>query len=122
MQKKFHIFFILMLLGALVSPSISYACGNHLEKACCKNEMDATSETKKCCKDNSSEKETKGCEGKCGHSTCTSISVTSIVAVYNDFHFNVNYFDFSIEKQLFYDSKTFISAGFSSLWLIPKID
>lgn len=117
----FRTYFILLTLGLFLLPNAMVACGTKSEKKCCSKEISSETTPKKCCKDKSSEKEHKGCEGKCGHSTCTSTSVTSIVAVYNDIHFNSNSFDFSTEKQLFYDSKTFISAGFSTLWLIPKI-
>ena len=121
MQKMFRTYFILLTLGLLLLPNAMFACGMKPEKKCCSKEMSSETTPKKCCKDKSSEKEHKGCEGKCGHSTCTSTSVISVFAVYNDTEFNSNSFDFSTEKQLFYDSKTFISAGFSSLWLIPKI-
>lgn len=83
--------------------------------------MPAQSEQKKCCKDSPSKKENKGCQGKCGHSNCTSTSVISLYAVVSATSFNYNSFDFSTEKQQFTDRKTFISSGFSSLWLIPKI-
>jgi hypothetical protein len=121
MHKKFHIFFIMLLLGAFLLPSVTFACETTSEKACCKKEVPAKSEKKKCCKDSSSKKEDKGCNGKCGHSNCTSAAVHSVFAVFTDVEFNGNLFDFSSEKQNFYHTKTFISSGFSSLWLIPKI-
>lgn len=117
----FSTYFILFTLSLFLLPNAVFACGTKSEKKCCAKEMTSKTAPKKCCKDKSSNKEHKSCEGKCGHSTCTSTSVISIVAIYNDIQFNTNSFDFSTEKQLFYDSKTFISAGFSSLWLIPKI-
>ncbi len=61
-------------------------------------------------------------EEKCGHSNCTSSSSVnfSIISFY-EINFKNNSFDFSSEKSKFYHSKTFISSGFHSIWLIPKI-
>ncbi len=122
MQKRFHTFIIMLTLGFFLMPAVSFACEMKTEKACCKKEVSAKSEKKDCCKDGHSHGEQKSCEGKCGHSNCTSTASTSTSsAVLNDFSFTSNAFDFSTEKQKFQDSKTFISSGFSSLWLIPKI-
>jgi len=121
MQKKFHILLITLLLGAFLLPSVTYACGTPAEKSCCKKEKTASSEKKQCCKDKPSKKQNKGCDGKCGHSSCTSASVYSAFAVLEPVEFKVSAFDFATEKTKFYDSKTFISSGFCSLWLIPKI-
>ena len=121
MKKRVHIFFIMLLLGAFLSPSMSYACGTTAEKSCCKKEIPAKTDKKKCCKDSSSKNENKGCNGKCGHSNCTSTAAYSIFLVDTEIRFASITPDFSNEKQNFYSSKTFISSGFSSLWLIPKI-
>jgi hypothetical protein len=121
MQKKFHTYLIMLTLGLFLLPNAIYACGTKAVKKCCSKEMSSETTPKKCCKDKSSQKEHKGCEGKCGNSNCTSASVISVFAIIDETKFNTNSFDFSTEKQTFYDSKTFISAGFSSLWLIPKI-
>lgn len=100
-------------------PVATHACGTTSEKSCCKTEK---SEKKDCCKSkDSKEKENKGCNGKCGHTNCTSTSAHSIVAVFNYVEITSPLAHFSAEKQNFYDSKTFISSGFSSVWLIPKI-
>ena len=121
MQKKFHIVLIMLLLGAFLLPSVTYACGTTAEKSCCKKEKTAGSEKKQCCKDQQSKKQNKGCDGKCGHSNCTSASVYSACAVIQTVDFTTPSFDFATEKTNFYHSKTFISSGFCSLWLIPKI-
>ena len=121
MRKNFHTYLLLFTLGFFLLPSVSFACEMKSEKACCKKEVPAKSEKKACCKDAPSDNENKSCKGKCGHSNCTSTSASSTFAILNDFVFNSNAFDFSTEKQKFYNYKTFISSGFSSLWLIPKI-
>ena len=62
------------------------------------------------------------CGGKCGHSNCTSSkSVNFSIISYYEIDFKNNSFNFSEEKSKFYHSKTFISSGFTSIWLIPKI-
>ena len=121
MQKRFHTYFILFILGLFLLPTMSYACEMKVEKACCKKETPVKTEKKSCCKDNHSHDDEKNCGGKCGHSNCTSTATSTTFAVLNDFSFTSNAFDFSTEKQKFQDTKTFISSGFSSLWLIPKI-
>lgn len=122
MQKRFHTYLVLFILGFFLLPTMSYACGIKSEKACCKNEVPSKTQKKSCCKDTHSDNDKKSCDGKCGHSNCTSTaSTSSSFAVLNDYSFAANSFDFSTDKQNFQDSKTFISSGFSSLWLIPKI-
>jgi hypothetical protein len=121
MPKSFHTFFMMLTLGFFLLPMLSHACGIKAEKACCTKEISSKSPTKKCCKESSDKHEKKSCDGKCGHSNCTAASVISIIAVFTDIAFSANVFDFSDEKQQFHDLKTFISSGFSSLWLIPKI-
>lgn len=121
MQKRFHFYILILILGAFLLPSVSYACESHSEKSCCKKERSAPSEKKKCCKESPSKKENKGCEGKCGHSNCTSASVNSIFAVFSGVEFNSSIADFSSEKQKFHNFKTFVLSGHSSIWLIPKI-
>ncbi len=122
MQKMFRTYLIMLTLGLFLLPNAMFARGTQTEMKCCSKSVSSETTPKKCCKDKSSQKEHKGgCEGKCGNSTCTTASVISVIAFLDASTSNTNSFDFSTEKQLFYDSKTFISAGFSSLWLIPKI-
>jgi hypothetical protein len=121
MQNLLRTNLIMLTLGFFLLPMFSHACGLKAEKACCTKEVSSKSNAKKCCKDNSTNNEHKGCDGKCGHANCTSASVLTLFAVFTDVVFSANVFDFSDEKQQFHDLKTFISSGFSSLWLIPKI-
>jgi hypothetical protein len=104
-------------------PSSVLACGKKnikTEKSCCKKEPASKTEKKSCCDKNDNSK--KECGGKCGHSSCTSASIVqfSIITSF-DINFKNNNFIFSSEKLKFYHSETFISSGFYSLWLIPKI-
>jgi hypothetical protein len=122
MKKRLHIIIIILTLGFFLSPTLSYACGTKTEKSCCKKETTSKTEKKDCCKGKHPKDEDESCGGKCGHSNCTSSTSInfSIISSY-EINFKNNSFDFSAEKSKFYHSKTFISSGFTSVWLPPKI-
>ncbi|MEO8515343.1 MAG: hypothetical protein ABI426_01295 [Flavobacterium sp.] len=111
----------MMTLGFFLLPAFAYACGTQSEKGCCKKEIAAKSEKKDCCKKNQSKDKNNGCGGKCGHSNCTTSPMNFSLISSFKIEFNNNTFDSSIEKPQFYHSKTFISSGFTSVWLPPKI-
>ncbi|SNB43716.1 conserved exported hypothetical protein [Flavobacterium psychrophilum] len=135
-MNKFHIS-VIIVFGFLLMPNNIFACGSKSDKNSCNKEISGSkpkekschkdSTTKKdskksCCDSNNSEEKDNNCGGKCGHSNCTSSSSVnfSIISFY-EIEFKNNNFDFSSEKSKFYHSETFISSGFYSLWLIPKI-
>ena len=122
-MNKFYIL-IIVLFGFLLMPTNSFACGNNSNKQSCKEEVSSKTEKDSCCKTDSHSKENKSgdCGGKCGHSNCTTSSVNFSVIPFFEINFKNNSFDFSEEKSKFHHSKTFISSGFTSIWLIPKID
>ncbi len=122
MLKRLHILIIILTIGFFLLPTLSYSCGTKTEKKCCKKEIYSTIEKKDCCENINSKDKDNSCGGKCGHSNCTtSTSINlGIISTY-DINFKNNSFDFSIEKLKFNHSKTFISSGFTSIWLIPKI-
>ena len=122
MKKRLHIIIIILTLGFFLSPTLSYACGTKTEKSCCKKETTSKTEKKDCCKNKQSKDEDKSCGGKCGHSNCTSsTSINFSLISFYEIEFKNNSFDFSAEKPKFHHSKTFISSGFTSVWLPPKI-
>lgn len=105
----------------------SYACGKSSEKISCVKNIISKNETsdscqKDCCKKNhNSKKDHHGCNGKCDHSNCiTTVLQFSLIAI-NDFEFNNNLFNFSLKKSISYHKTASISAGFTSIWLPPKI-
>ena len=122
MKKRLHILIIILTLGFFLSPTLSYACGTKTEKSCCKKVTTSKTEKKDCCNGRNSKGKDNSCGGKCGHSNCTSSTSInfSLISTF-EIDFNSTNFDFSSEKQKFYNTKTFISSGFSSVWLIPKI-
>ena len=121
MKKRLHIIIIILTLGFFLSPTLSYACGTKTEKACCKKETAKETKKKHCCNNKHSKDKDKGCGGKCGHSNCTTSIVNFSIISFNEIEFKNNSFDFSSEKSKFYHSETFISSGFTSVWLPPKI-
>jgi hypothetical protein len=122
MKKRLHIIIIILMIGFFLAPTLSYASGTKTEKSCCKKETTSKIEKKDCCNNKHSQEENNSCGGKCGHSNCTSSSTVNFSIVsYYEINFKNNSFDFSIEKSKFHYSKTFISSGFYSIWLIPKI-
>lgn len=122
-MKKIHICLI-VLLGFFLMPTTVMACGNM--KSSNKDAMEITSKSrakKSCCgtKSCSKNEKEKSCKGKCGRSLCTTSSVSMSFLMNQIFVTPINVFDFSSEKQKFYPSVTFISDGYSTIWLIPKI-
>ena len=120
-MKKFHILLI-VLFGFFMMPNTAFACGNS-DSGSCTMEMSSKTKTKDCCRKGSHSKSNKhnGCNGKCGKALCSAPSVNTAIPLYNQFEIQSSNFNFSSEKQKFYQSVSFTSAGYSSLWLIPKI-
>jgi hypothetical protein len=121
-MNKFHIL-VIVLFGFLLMPSNSFACENNSAKHSSSKETSSKMEKDDCCK-NDSHSKTKnheGCGGKCNHSRCGCASSCNSSVSMNELNFNRNIFNFSSEKEKFYDYETSISSGFNSLWLIPKI-
>ena len=121
-MNKFHIF-VLVLSGFLLMPNNSFGCDNNSAKQTSSKETSSKMEKEDCCK-NDSHSKTKnheGCGGKCNHSKCGCASSCNTSVSINELNFNKNIFNFFSEKQNFYNYETFISSGFNSLWLIPKI-
>lgn len=121
MNKIYSI--VLVLLGFFMMPSSTYACGSGSGSHSCKMEMSAQTKKKDCCNKESNSKETKdkGCSGKCGQAMC-SVSVVS-VGIISAFQYDglVAVGQFVAKKQNFSHSISFLSDGYSSIWLIPKI-
>ncbi len=121
MTRKTHILIIIFTLGFFLMPTIMFACGNKTENSCCKKDTSSKTEKKDCCKNKQSKEENNSCGGKCGHSNCTASTVNFSIISFYEIEFKNNNFHFSTEKPKFYHSETFISSGFTSVWLPPKI-
>ena len=104
-------------------PNSSYACGGCSEKHTSKKEMTSKTGKDSCCGNDSHSKTENhnGCGGKCGHSKCACPSAGNGFTLSSEFILKNNNLTFSFEKQRYSNTETFISSGFYSLWLIPKI-
>ncbi len=121
MNKRLQL--LIIIFGFLLMPMYNYACDSKTEKTCCEKQVSFKPQEKNCCDSTKdSDQENNSCGGKCGHSNCTSTSsINSSVISYFDIEFkNINT-DFFMKKSNFYYTKTFISSGFTSVWLPPKI-
>ena len=108
------------MLGLFLPTSI-YACGTKTEKSCSKKETAKNTEKNDCCNGKHSKDKDNSCGGKCGHSNCTTTTLNFSIISLTEIEFKNNSFDFYEKKSKFYHSKTFISSGFTSVWLPPKI-
>lgn len=103
----------------------SYACGKSSEKMSCEKKTASKNQTassceKDCCKKDS-KKDQHGCNGKCDHSSCTPTVLQFVLITTNEFNFDNNLFNFSVEKSISYYKTASISDGFTSIWSPPKI-
>lgn len=121
-MKKNH-FIIIFLLGIFLTPGLAMACeNNHSKMKCCNKEMPLKNGKIDCCNNNShsKSKNSNACNGKCGSALCNT-SINNLITFYGSFEMKCHNFNFTSEKQKFYPSETDTSAGYSSIWLIPKI-
>ena len=120
-MKKIQIILIITA-SIFFMPSNDFACEiNKIKtgKNCCKKEISSTTEKISCYNKNDNYKKER--RGKCWHFTCTAVSILqfSIINTF-DINFNNNNFSFSAKKLNFYQSDTFVSHGFYSIWIIPN--
>ena len=120
-MRNFHIILII-LFGFFVMPNKTIACGNS-NSSSCTMEMSSKTNKKDCCQKDSRSKSKNhnDCNGKCGKALCSAPSVNTAIPHYNQFEIKSSNFNFSSEKQKFYQSVSFTSAGYADIWLIPKI-
>ncbi|MBF4507671.1 hypothetical protein IRZ83_13425 [Flavobacterium sp. JLP] len=121
-MKSFY-FFVLLMLGFFLTPGYAFACGNTPKKNHATTEITLNKDKKNCCDANGHcEKEKHhSCDGNCKHSKCICTASSAIFLVFAQSVLKINDFDFSDKNQKFNTPETFISSGFSSLFLKPKI-
>lgn len=119
-MKKIRVI-VLVLFGLFLMPNSTLACGMTSKKSSCKTEMNSDNCKMKCCQKKSKDRSSKGCDGKCGKSTCQvqTVSFGAIVPQFSEIKLN-NIFVFT-SKQVFYNNKTNISSGFYFIWSPPNI-
>ena len=119
-MRNFCILF-LILTGIIFMPGTAVACGMKNNKSTCKTELSSGNCKMKCCEKKSNDRTEKGCEGKCGKSTCQiqSISFGAILPNYTDI--KNNYYLVSTSRQAYFNQETTISDGFYFIWSPPNI-
>lgn len=122
MTKQIYILLI-ALLGFFLTPTLTYACGKShtkTEKSCCDKKTSQT-DKKDCCKNKSShnQKDNDNCGGKCGNSSCHC--PTAPLAIVLPFVTEMKYYNIFLEKVTIAYTEIYISSGFHSIWLPPKI-
>ena len=121
MAKKAHILFLFLTLGFFLQSGTGYACGKSSEKNSCEKKVTSTKTNSDSCQKDCCKKDQHGCNGKCDHSGCTVSGLQFSLISENEFDFNSNTFNFSLEKPTVYYTETSVSDGFTSIWLPPKI-
>jgi hypothetical protein len=117
MTKKCYIL-LLLIFGFLLGPSFTYAHGAKKEMSCCAK----PSTTKDCCKKKEASKKAHDCDNSCTGSSCgCPAAYCSFTAVVSFETTNNALFTFVERAQNFHYSEIFISSGFRSIWLPPKI-
>ena len=112
----------IMSLCFFLAPMNTFACEKKAVANCCSTAKKAETAKKSCCTEESHKTDNNSCGGKCGHSNCTSVSSSHLsVLTFFECEFKNNSFSISISKPVFYHSESFVSAGFVSVWLPPKI-
>lgn len=118
-MKKLHVILIVML-GFLLTPAISYACESKNHSS---NKEVSSQADKDCCADHNHSKSSKDCNGKCGDKSCGCssgcVAGATLLQTADFIGLTIPAYFF---KANFYYPKNLISSGFNSLWLIPKIN
>ncbi len=122
MSKNLYIL-LLVVTGFLLSPTTTMACNQKGEMTCCAKKSISKKEKKECCsnKESSKKESHEGCNGACKSITCSSSFI--YLGMINGIQLDLNntLFGFYTKKQHFYYSNIFISSGYKSIWLPPKI-
>ena len=121
MTRQIYILLIVML-GFFWTPTLAYACGKtaeKTEKSCC-DKLTSQPKDKDCCKSHSKkDKNDDDCDGKCKNPACHCPTAPFAFALTLDAgmknHILVP------EKLTIGYTHSYISSGFHSIWLPPKI-
>jgi len=122
-MTRFFYIAIFSLIGFVLTPTATYACGSKSENTenTVNKQSDSKMEKKDCCDKEKRQcgKHGKDCDGNCGNPACHCPS--------NCTNFTIPFFDglsqvkVVVRKPNFYYQDTYYSSGFLSIWLPPKI-
>jgi len=121
MKLRFFIF-TLFFLGLFCVPIKGYACATTKSVHKVTSTKCEPSKTQKqaCCADHSNKK-SDPCSGKCGSTKCLTSCTTINLLLNTAFEFEVNTYVHFVQKTGFYYVDPYVSTGFFSIWLPPKI-
>lgn len=118
-MKKIHLI-LLLAIGFLMIPSITYACDSKSDRKCCKKETSSDSQQDCCKKSKSSHGD--GCGGKCGNPSCNCpVMLTFSLPVLPITYLENGAVTLASEKRTFHYREVYVQSGFSTLRLPPKI-
>src|SRR5688572_14011730 len=119
-MKNWHFILLLSFFLSLTTGD-AYACGSG--KKCCKKERSQNETKKNCCgTGDHSKNDHRGCNGKCGNSSCITPVIHFAAAVPNNITITTSNPDFcSAKKPVFFYNHSRVSSGYYTIWLIPKI-
>ena len=123
---------LLLLLGFFLTPALSYACDSDMddtEMSCCAadqtfGQAPSGKVSASCCSGEASGQETCGgnCEGACGQSACSCpITHSNFALLVLSFDWEGNRCRYAFQKTKFHDKEFYLSSGFNTVWLPPKI-
>ena len=122
-----HIVLMLFVLSFFSTPFVTSACENSSntteQKTCCVDQEKSNSKKSSCCDEGcSSEKEKKHeCTGNCGHGSCHCNSIAPMHAILLPSKPKHLLFTSVDKKAASVYKDSFLSSGYLSIWLPPKI-
>ena len=121
MKKIFLL--LLFVSGFLLMPNNAMVCNSKSSKSASHKEMSAKTGKGQCCdKSSHSKNNNHNCDGgKCGHSKCVCSSSCSVFLFRSETSASSSAVAIPLTTQKFPNFQTVLSAGYGSLWLIPKI-
>ena len=137
MTKKFLILFLIVLFGSFLLPKQVTACKKktesiEVEKSCCKkslkekskenpkeNQENITTEKKSCCEKTHKSIKKSACKGECNDCSCDN--TCSNIALMLPFATENEKLSFFIIPSNYFETKSYLSTGFISIWIPPNI-
>lgn len=124
MIKKVYIALLVLILGFLATPNVTYACGTKkstTESSCCKKSPSKKDNHSNCCQKNKSKQsnEDNVCNDVCNTTSCNSPNVQFLLTI-DSFTTGKTYF-LKSEKIKSFFNETYLSSGFVSIWTPPNI-
>ncbi len=133
MTKKFLILLLIVVFGGFLLPKQAFACKKktetiEVEKSCCKKTLkekskespeNNTTEKKTCCEKTLKSIKKSACKGECNDCCCDN--TCSNAALMLPFATETEKLSFFIIPSNYFETKSYLSTGFISIWTPPNI-